>query len=157
MNENAQSGFDTAEHLQFASEEDLLDWLDQAIETTGLPLETTVDVLGIKFTFEALDHGNTTSVSQACREWVGDIFTRDLEWSKRILARALKKVNGKPVEAKVAFSFIDRLPVSIVQALYRRFENLRRMQENTVQAFEDEIKKKQGAGLSGLGGGSQNT
>jgi len=72
------------------------------------------------------------------------VFYREIEVQRRMLSRAIMKINGKPIESVLVLErFISSCQPAIVNAMWNKFHELRRAQELAVARAEDEIKKKQ--------------
>lgn len=124
------------------TEDELEGFLQDLLEENEMPMFEDADVLGHTFRIASVDHGETEKVTRTVKN--DDIFTRELSFKKRLLAKAITHIDGKPVEASEHLvRFMDKCPPAVVNALYDVLLRVRSAQETRIAAVAAAVGKSQ--------------
>ena len=74
---------------------------------------------------------------------IRDGMTRDIVFSRNILAKAIVEINGVPMTEQMSEKFLAKIQPTIVSVLMAEFANLRMLQSQVIQMSLNAAKKSQ--------------
>lgn len=121
------------------SEDEAMEMIRNMLAEHNVILESEFELGGHTFTIESVDHGGTESANRATGR--DDLLTRQLSSQREILKRAIKKIDGRPIEPRVLERVIRTAPPALVARLYSEFHALRTAQDIGVGNMVALVKK----------------
>lgn len=139
------------------SEHELNELLDTALHENRVPPGDDVQLTPeLSLSFVVLDNRQTGEVNYQIRN--ADIFTRENWLPRQMLSRAIRTINGRPINDQMLLEkWLGRMPQAVLNAIFDRYMATVNMQVNRMSVLADLAKKGQPSLSSESDGGSPST